>query len=186
MCGPDNAHPALPAIKARRARCEWNVPREYITRREKLQPWEPVMKGIKPTSYLNNTIIYTEPPPAAGRAGALPGRGCGRGAMAGGGGLGCAYPAPWGAGPGGTCSVEATRLPALLPTPLSSWCPGHERRGPFSPGSLSGFPPPCLSCPLGNDRARPWRSHPTVGRGAGEPASASQAHWDGDVWQVAW
>lgn len=56
------------------------------------------MKGVKPTSPLNNTVICTEPLPAAGWAGALPGQGWGDVA----GGLGCAYRAPWGAGPGGT------------------------------------------------------------------------------------
>lgn len=37
------------------------------------------MKGIKPTSYLNNMIIYTNPQPAGGRGETAACRGCCRG-----------------------------------------------------------------------------------------------------------
>ena len=71
------------------------------------------MKGIKPTSYLNNMIIYINPPPAGGNGrllGCLPSRGVGArpGLPSHGEQGGRVPPSPW----GGPC-----RLPPQLPGP---------------------------------------------------------------------
>lgn len=119
---------------------------EYIMRRKKLQPWESVMKGIKPTSSLNNMIIYTNPPPAQrnGRLLGLPSQPRGRGRA-------------W------VPAARGRRLLAWLRRPSSSGA-GHPHSlppqlpGPRAPGATSGS-----LRPLAVRAHRPSPSVPSVG-----------------------
>lgn len=137
---------------------------EFITRRKKLQPWESVMKGIKPTSYLNNMIIYTDPQPtrrngperslADRRGAALPASR--PGAAQAGGPVGGPRRSGFGSGrplahtarsrPGTVllpaqawplCTTARPGEPSPLPELLGPHHPSHGRPGQFSPGSQS-------------------------------------------------
>ena len=122
------------------------------------------MKGIKPTSYLNNMIIYTDLSQPGGRGEPAAWRGC---AGLGSGGPACSRSMlppgdhtrrsacaqalglpglpPQLSGPCVPCAVlGATRLSALL-----SSCPGQGRPGQSSLGPLSGLSTPGPMLPTG-------------------------------------
>lgn len=162
-------------------------------RRKKLQPWESVMKGIKPTSYLNNMIIYTNPQPArrngrepawrtaAGppsqRAGSEGERGAGGGAGARASGLAAHRPRGTFLLPNflallhhstvlGAITVARAVCPSTL---LSSLCPPHWRPD----GSLQGH---CHST-FAHIRAAHWGKVGTGGGLQGRPEGVTATLW---------
>lgn len=131
---------------------------EYIMRRKKLQPWESVMKGIKPTSYLNNMIIYTDLSQPGGRGEPAAWRGC---AGLGSGGPACSRSMlPPGDHTRRSACTQALGLPGLPP----------QLSGPCVPCAVLGAPSPTTP------RTRVAR-HPSL-------RLAELVPWTGAPWTV--